>query len=299
MMNANKTFLILFALLLGSVNGEFGSVAEDFFLPEDELFWGRNLQDGSFSIAPPSIAPPTPRPPTSLPPPPTPQPPSEVPPLEPTESPPTDFAPAAPSAFPPTEGPPTVPTESPPTDFAPTVAAPSESPPTNALPTEAAPFAPSAASPTPRPPSTQGLMTIAEILTGDDQFDLLVGLVEQAGLVADLEVEGPITVFAPVNSAIEDLNLPDDTDLAVIESVLLYHVASGAVALEDGLEVTTLNGATIVLTNSGGEVKVNEADITQTIAASNGIIYVIDEVLIPPTDAPAPAPTPRGRNLRA
>lgn len=157
-----------------------------------------------------------------------------------------------------------------------------------------------ASPPTPRPPTSEGLLSIVEILTLQNRFDLLVGLVVDAGLVPPLEAEGPITVFAPVNSAFTALNLPADTAPEVIEAVLLYHVASGAVALQDGMSVTTLNGADVVLTVAGGEVKVNESNIVETIAASNGIIYVIDEVLIPPMD-PAPAPTPRGggRSLRA
>jgi len=152
--------------------------------------------------------------------------------------------------------------------------------------------APSAPAPTPRMPSSTGGQDIVEILAGDSRFTQLVTLVDGAGLVPPLQGEGPLTVFAPTNQAFNNLGLPADTSPEDIEAVLLYHVVGGAVSLENGLTVTTLNGADVLLTVTDTEIKVNDANIRQTIAASNGIIYVIDAVLLPPSGT-------RGRYLRA
>jgi transforming growth factor-beta-induced protein len=139
------------------------------------------------------------------------------------------------------------------------------------------------------PSPVESTPTIVEILMGDDRFTTLVTLVSGAGLAPPLEGEGPLTVFAPTNQAFIDLGLPEDTDQEVITSVLLYHVVGGEVPLEDGLSVKTLNGAEVILTVTETETKVNDANIEETIPASNGIVYVIDTVLIPPSD-PTPAP---------
>lgn len=111
-------------------------------------------------------------------------------------------------------------------------------------------------------------------------------------LLDDLEGPGPLTVFAPTNQAFNILNLPPDTDPAVVNAVLLYHVVGELIdPIIDGASYTTLNGAAITTTNTNSELKVEESDIVDSISASNGIIHVINAVLIPPT-APAPAPTP-------
>lgn len=107
------------------------------------------------------------------------------------------------------------------------------------------------------------------------------------------ESEGPLTLFAPTNQAFVDLDLPADTDPDVIEQVLLYHVVAGRVPLQDQLTVNTLQGQPVTLTVTAQETKVEESDIIDTIDASNGVIYVIDSVLVPDLD-PAPARTPNG-----
>jgi uncharacterized surface protein with fasciclin (FAS1) repeats len=118
-------------------------------------------------------------------------------------------------------------------------------------------------------------------------------LIIGAGLLPGFESEGPLTLFAPTNQAFVDLGLPSDTDPAVIEQVLLYHVVSGRVPLQDQLTVNTLQGDPVTLTVTAQETKVEDSNIEETIDASNGVIYVIDAVLIPPEDpGPAPAPTP-------
>ena len=112
-----------------------------------------------------------------------------------------------------------------------------------------------------------------------------------ADLLPPLEGAGPLTVFAPTDEAFAALNLPPDTDPAVITNVLLYHVAPGEVAFQDGLTVPTLNGATVQFSVTGAGEQVNDSLIIDTIDASNGIIYVIDGVLLPPEPV-------RQRNLR-
>lgn len=128
-------------------------------------------------------------------------------------------------------------------------------------------------------------MTIAEILAGDARFTTLVDLVIRADLLASLEGEEALTVFAPTNEAFEIL-LSQRSEVAIsdelLKNIILYHIAEGRVALENGKEVLMLNGDTVLLTVTEEEVKVNDANILEEICAENGVIYVIDAVLIPP-----------------
>jgi len=109
----------------------------------------------------------------------------------------------------------------------------------------------------------------------------------EAGLLAPLEGEDPLTVFAPTNDAFDAiLSGGSVIDPDVLKNILLYHVAEGTVTLEDGKTVTMLNGDTVLLTVTDEAKKVNDASIEAEVVASNGIVYVIDAVLIPPTDEP-------------
>ncbi|GEN50726.1 fasciclin domain-containing protein [Alkalibacterium pelagium] len=132
--------------------------------------------------------------------------------------------------------------------------------------------------------------TIVDIAVGNDDFSILVAALQQAELVETLQGEGPFTVFAPTNDAFASLldalgvtaeELLAQPDLA---NVLTYHVISGQVMagdLEDGLEAETVNGETVSFDLSGDPM-VNDANIIQTdIEASNGVIHVIDTVLVP------------------
>lgn len=132
--------------------------------------------------------------------------------------------------------------------------------------------------------------TIVDIAAGNDDFSILVAALQQAELVETLQGEGPFTVFAPTNDAFADLlealditaeELLAQPDLA---NVLLYHVVSGQVMagdLEDGLEAETVNGETVTFDLSGDPM-VNDSTIVQAdIEASNGVIHVIDTVLVP------------------
>ncbi len=134
--------------------------------------------------------------------------------------------------------------------------------------------------------------TIVDIAAGDEQFSTLVEALTQAELVETLQGDGPFTVFAPTNDAFEAL--PEgllDSLLASppsLEAVLLYHVVEGEVLAEqvvemDGEEVPTVMGAPLTISVQDGDVFLNEdvQVVTTDIMASNGVIHVIDAVLVP------------------
>ncbi|MGJ3241073.1 MAG: fasciclin domain-containing protein [Anaerolineae bacterium] len=143
--------------------------------------------------------------------------------------------------------------------------------------------------------------TIVDIAVENEDFSILVQAVTAADLVETLSGEGPFTVFAPTNEAfaaalgelgLEATDLIGDTDL--LASILTYHVVSGAVFstdLSDGLEVTTVNGATFTVNVSDDGVSITDgmgrtANVTAVdIEASNGVIHVLDNVILPPMEA--------------
>lgn len=135
--------------------------------------------------------------------------------------------------------------------------------------------------------------SIAEIAAGDENFSTLVTALDAAGLVDTLAGEGAFTVFAPTNAAFEALGETLNAVLAdadLLTQVLLYHVVDGKVMSPDALalagsEVETLSGDKIALSIDGGNLFINDAMVTAVdIEASNGVIHVIDAVLIPPAD---------------
>ena len=136
------------------------------------------------------------------------------------------------------------------------------------------------------PPSFQSLPSIVEIATSDDNFSTLVSALQSADLVTTLEGEGPFTVFAPTNDAFAALDaIPEGDDL---KEVLLYHVVSGKYTGADLLEkqtVTTVQGEEVTIEWMDDKVVLN-GTVTVVIAdimASNGIVHVINGVLIPPS----------------
>jgi len=148
--------------------------------------------------------------------------------------------------------------------------------------------------------------TIVDVAVGAGMFNTLVAAVTEAGLVDTLSGEGPFTVFAPTDDAfaeaLDALGLTAEELLASpdLGSILTYHVVAGevdaatAISL-DGQSASTVNGAEIAISVVNGNVMVNDATVTTAdIAASNGIIHVIDKVLLPPAaaegDAMADAP---------
>jgi uncharacterized surface protein with fasciclin (FAS1) repeats len=141
-------------------------------------------------------------------------------------------------------------------------------------------------------------MTIAEIVAGDENFSILLAAVQAAdpAIAEALSGEGPLTVFAPTNDAflalLEALDMSADEVLAnteLLNQVLLYHVVAGAVPAADVLTLdgqsvpTLLEGSTIEISIVDGGVVLNGSInvITTDIMASNGIIHVIDGVLVP------------------
>lgn len=131
--------------------------------------------------------------------------------------------------------------------------------------------------------------TIVEIAAEDGRFNTLVAALEAADLVETLSGDGPFTVFAPTDDAFAQL--PDGTveallqDIPALTSVLTYHVVSGSVTAEDVMMLTsadTLQGQPVVVGSADG-VTINDATVTQAdVTGSNGVIHVIDTVLLPP-----------------
>lgn len=165
------------------------------------------------------------------------------------------------------------------------------------LPNESAPSMEESA-PSMEESATTSEETIAEIASGNDAFTTLVAALEAAGLVETLMGEGPYTVFAPTDEAfaalpegtLEELLKPENRDRLV--ELLTYHVVPGSVSsgdLESG-EVTTVAGEPIMVEVNPGAVMVNDASVIQAdIPASNGVIHVIDKVIMPPADMMAPS----------
>ena len=142
--------------------------------------------------------------------------------------------------------------------------------------------------PTPEPQP----QTIVDIAVADGRFSTLVTALQAAGLVDTLKGDGPFTVFAPTDEAFA--KLPAGTveallaDIPALTDILLYHVANGKALAADvvGLStVDTLNGIPVKVTVTDGKVFLNESQVVITdIAADNGVIHVIDSVLLPPKD---------------
>ncbi len=132
---------------------------------------------------------------------------------------------------------------------------------------------------------------VVGVATEAGNFSTLLTAVEAAGLVDTLQGDGPFTVFVPTDEAFAAL--PAGTleallaDTEALSDVLLYHVVSGEVLASDviGLDsATTVQGEDIAITVEGESVKVNEANVVTTdIAASNGVIHIIDQVILPPS----------------
>jgi len=129
---------------------------------------------------------------------------------------------------------------------------------------------------------------IVDVAVGAGDFTTLVAALEAADLVDTLRSEGPFTVFAPTDAAFAAL--PEGTveallaDIPTLTAILTYHVVAGQVMsgdLSDGMTAVTVNGQSITI-GVGEAVTVNEATvISADIAASNGVIHVIDQVILP------------------
>lgn len=133
---------------------------------------------------------------------------------------------------------------------------------------------------------------IVETAAAAGQFDTLAAALGAAGLVETLKGTGPFTVFAPTDAAfaklppgtVDNLLKPENKDQ--LTAILTYHVVPGSVMAADVVkldEAETVNGKMLDIETRDGGVTVNDAKVTATdIRASNGVIHVIDTVVIPP-----------------
>ena len=132
--------------------------------------------------------------------------------------------------------------------------------------------------------------TVVEIAVNDGSFTTLVAALQEAELVEALSGEGPFTVFAPTDDAFADLlaqldiSAQDLLNHPQLTDVLLYHVVSGKVMstdLSEGLEAETLKGDNVMVSLEGG-VFINDSEVVSAdIEGSNGVIHVLDSVLVP------------------
>jgi uncharacterized surface protein with fasciclin (FAS1) repeats len=138
--------------------------------------------------------------------------------------------------------------------------------------------------------TSMGGKNIVQTALAAGQFKTLVSLVRSAGLVGALSGPGPLTVFAPTDAAFA--KVPKATlaalgkDRAKLRAVLLYHVAKGKVTAAKVVKlksVKTLEGGAVSILVAGGKVYVGGARVIKAdVTASNGVIHVINKVLIPP-----------------
>ena len=135
---------------------------------------------------------------------------------------------------------------------------------------------------------------IVDTAVAAGQFKTLAAALTAAGLVDTLKGPGPFTVFAPTDAAFAELpagtvdTLLKPENKAKLTAILTYHVVAGKVMAADVVklkEAKTVNGAMVAVKVDGGNVMINNAKVTTAdIAASNGVIHVIDTVLLPPSN---------------
>jgi uncharacterized surface protein with fasciclin (FAS1) repeats len=161
---------------------------------------------------------------------------------------------------------------------------------------EAAPAQPTASAPAPAPaPATLvpplDATNIVSIASGSPDHTTLVAALKAADYVGAVAASGPLTVFAPTNAAFDALppgtldSLLQPANADQLREVLKYHVTTSALRAEsfqDGQSLGMANGARAKITRDGDAVSINGARIVASIPASNGIVHVIDAVLLPP-----------------
>jgi len=151
--------------------------------------------------------------------------------------------------------------------------------------------APAPSSPSAEASSPAAAGTIVEVAAGNPDFSTLVAAVQAAGLAETLSGTGPFTVFAPTNEAFEALPaglldkllLPENKD--ALTAILTYHVVAAEVpssAVEPG-KAASVEGSELTLATDGGVTVDGATVVTADVEASNGVIHVIDKVLVPPT----------------
>lgn len=133
---------------------------------------------------------------------------------------------------------------------------------------------------------------IVDTAAAAGQFTTLAAALDAAGLTNTLKGQGPFTVFAPTDSAfaklpagtVENLLKPENKDQ--LTAILTYHVVPGSVMAADVVKLkqaNTVNGKMLTVNVKGDNVMIDNANVTATdIAASNGVIHIIDRVMLPP-----------------
>ena len=140
-------------------------------------------------------------------------------------------------------------------------------------------------------PMKEKAKDVVDIAIGSPDHTTLVAAVTAAGLVETLKGAGPFTIFAPTNAAFAALpagtvdGLLKPESKAALTNILTYHVVSGSVKaadLKDGQKVKTLQGEELTVTIKDGKVAINGANVTAAdLEGSNGVVHVIDAVLMP------------------
>jgi uncharacterized surface protein with fasciclin (FAS1) repeats len=164
--------------------------------------------------------------------------------------------------------------------------------PTPAAGTEPAKTAAATPAPAKKPePRRTGMNTIVDVALGSKDHTTLVTALQAADYVDSLDNAGPFTVFAPTNAAfaklppgtVEGLVKPEKHD--DLRGILKYHVTVsmyGVAALKDGMVLSMADGGKATVHVKDGKVTINDATIVGTVQASNGIVHVVDTVLLPP-----------------
>ena len=144
-------------------------------------------------------------------------------------------------------------------------------------------------------PGQPSLQTIVEVAAETDDLSTLVQALERADLIETLSSEGPFTVFAPTNEALDRiLSLLPISDVGrlprfVLRKLLLYHVVKGKYSSADLIEkdrLKTLVGLSVAIDADSATVQVNNAEVVVAdVQASNGVIHLVDEIILP--DLPA------------
>jgi uncharacterized surface protein with fasciclin (FAS1) repeats len=138
---------------------------------------------------------------------------------------------------------------------------------------------------------TNTVGTIVEVASSNPAFTTLVAAIKAAGLVETLSGQGPFTVFAPTDAAFKALpkgtleKLLKPENKATLVKILTYHVVSGSITSKDikAGDVKTVEGSSVKIKVKKGKVTVGNAKVTKAdVKASNGIIHVINKVLLPP-----------------
>ena len=134
---------------------------------------------------------------------------------------------------------------------------------------------------------------VVKVASSSADHSTLVAAIKQAELVDALSNAGPFTVFAPTNKAFDKVpketldKLMEDENRGQLQDILQYHVYVGSLKtdlMEDGQTLNQVNGGNISISRKDGKLVINNtANIITSIPAANGIIHVIDAVLLPPT----------------